>query len=977
MLRYLPLAIAFALPNTTLAETIPAADAVGVPAVKTWATNRLATAENAFNASGFTRAASPQSWVDQVVYQIQVDRFANGNTGNDGPAVATANIPNARHGGDLQGIINRLDYLKNLGVTTLWLTPVLKGNGDYHGYCVTDYTQVDPIFGDNLKLRELTNTAHQKGIRIVLDIVVNHLCDKNTTYSASTPFNDTDYANCTTDFENRQWNNGGTPRGQRNLNFGATLFPAFRSPFFFSRCGHKAGDFASHGAGALWGDFSPEMFDLDTLNWDMQDIFTDMHKWWIAYADIDGFRLDAAKHVSADFVAKLSTDVRDYAKRLGKDNFFVIGEVAANSFEQSLRTGFMRSDINNPANSNNVPTALKGRLPTLKDKYLAHGKFSRPGQNAVYDFAHSGKTVETFRGINAQTPLTIKQWFYAGAETDHTSFAPEFNDLRVNGDPLMNWNILEIHDWPRFAMWNNDATKLRGALGYLLTAMGTPVLYYGVEQGMNAICPSSRPNDVAGVCNDTGFMNHARYRQDMFVEGPWRLGSVESSINAKAGIGASGETTPANWLNDPYLRRDHTTYKWTRKLNHIRQSCAPLRRGWTWFRQAWNTSDGLLAFSRTVDGEEVLIVQNFGSTWRKINPLNIDGGINSSRDGTTYRNLLNGFQRGRVGNLNGSKGLTFFTQNGNVEEELWVGPYGTMIFAHESKMADWSGDLETHVCGTPNRAPIAKAGADKLVLTGGSFAVSHAGSSDPDGDPITGLWTPSWGAAAISGLSATFTTPPVGAYNITFKVTDSRGASSTDKLTVNVVPSSNWKRTVIYIGGQTVSGQDMYIRGGIDHGFASTQGLACTAANKLCAMPIQHRLFVQDPKRSMDKWLDWYGNEAGQGAGIDGSPLVWTTNNINDSNKIDVQEYGYDPENTWGPHYWKLDVVMDCSKAILRPGSPERWFELKSFISGGPGWESDVQDVNSKWPSGNHFAACGKKNKFDRNSGASIITDFP
>ena len=126
-----------------------------------------------------------------VLYMLMPDRFANGDTSNDnvegmGPYVVDRKQPNARHGGDIQGIIDHIDYFNELGVTALWFTPVLENNmkddmwGEYrhscyHGYATTDYYKVDPRFGSNETYRQLTEKAHEKGLKIVMDMIFN-LC---------------------------------------------------------------------------------------------------------------------------------------------------------------------------------------------------------------------------------------------------------------------------------------------------------------------------------------------------------------------------------------------------------------------------------------------------------------------------------------------------------------------------------------------------------------------------------------------------------------------------------------------------------------------------------------------------------------------------------------------------------------------------------------------------------------------------------
>ncbi len=191
--------------------------------------------------------------------------------------------------------------------------------------------------------------------------------------------------------------------------------------------------------------------------------------------------------------------------------------------------------------------------------------------------------------------------------------------------------------------------------------------------------------------------------------------------------------------------------------------------------------------------------------------------------------------------------------------------------------------------------------------------------------------------------------------------------------------SSTWKRTIVFIFGQTQTGQDMFIRGGLDHTQASKLlGLSCTAENKLCAIPIKHRNFknaTTTPWKVNDHFLDWYGTESGQSSTAQGSPLDWTTNiwpsSWGTKRTVDIDGYGETPFNIYGQHYWMLDVDMDCSKTV------NGWFELKSFISNGPGWEGNVGQPGTPYTSGNHFAQCGKRNVFSRGSNAAEITNLP
>ncbi len=193
-----------------------------------------------------------------------------------------------------------------------------------------------------------------------------------------------------------------------------------------------------------------------------------------------------------------------------------------------------------------------------------------------------------------------------------------------------------------------------------------------------------------------------------------------------------------------------------------------------------------------------------------------------------------------------------------------------------------------------------------------------------------------------------------------------------------VDPEEDWQRTVILVYGETDPGQDMFIRGGIDHGYAANAlGLNCTASNYLCAMPIEHNNLLNSTTagwKANDTYLDWYGTESGQSSAAQGSAADWTTNfwpsSWGTKRTVADDGYGEEPLNTYGNHYWMLDVMMDCSKSV------NGWFEVKTYISNGPGWEADVNQSGTPYSSGNHFAQCGRVSVFQRGSSSAEFKDF-
>ncbi|MBK8201413.1 MAG: hypothetical protein IPK68_03505 [Bdellovibrionales bacterium] len=656
------------------ARALPDAERDGIEAVKKWAKEYTAQGEEDFLKAELPREKSPDFWGEQIVYQIQVDRFNNGDSSNDisnlslnqEHEVKTGNlygILDYRHGGDLRGIIQRLDYLKDLGVTSLWLTPVFKHNGSYHGYCTSDFTEIDPGFGTKEDLRELSKEAHRRGLKVVLDLVVNHMCDSQTYYKK-----EADHYRCSNDLNASNWNGSpsGSP-GQGELSFSSRFFPPLKNQYFFNRCGpNSQSDMEGTGPASVYGDFVATMFDLDTRNHDLQEIFTNLYKYWIGYADVDGFRLDAAKHISEDFVAYFSTHIRAYARSIGKNNFLIVGEIAGPSDWIGRRLGKMFSNPNNPNEHGDVPKALTDRLGTLKSLYLANPVAPYPGLTAVFEFAHGGTAHDVLLGLRSPKSL----------EAHFTS--TYFNDIASQNDYRLSWNLLEIHDWPRFSsVHKTSQEKTILGLGYLAFSEGTPIIYYGMEQGLNGDCHFDKMevgNAIQKVQSDCLGSSHALYRQDMFMGGMTRLGSTVPQINQLAYIGLPLTKESPRWEDDPYLNRSHKVYQSAQRFLQIKKSCNALKYGNTKFRWVDNNSEGILAFSRVDEPsrDEVLIVLNSAGLSHGIPEM----AVKASAKGERWVNLLNTAEQAWT---TGNGSLTF--------GPLTIRPQSVMVFVPEKNVS--------------------------------------------------------------------------------------------------------------------------------------------------------------------------------------------------------------------------------------------------------------------------------------------------
>ncbi|MFF3842595.1 alpha-amylase family glycosyl hydrolase [Streptomyces sp. NPDC001930] len=288
----------------TSAADQPLRSGVDGPAPEPGAPESLAETSLAKSA-GRRYHPSPKDWRAEVLYSLVVDRF------QAQPPAAVEGDPAdglSRHGGNLRGLSTRLDYIRELGGTAIHLTPVvLNGHGSYHGYAPRHLMAVDPRMGTMEDLRQLVSGAHDRGIRVVLDLVLNH---------AGPVFEYADGSNL--------WRGTEEPAEVDGEIWIRPLELA--SPEHFSRRGVI--DDWNDAEQETLGDFPPDYRRLATENPRTQRILEFVACWWIRETDIDGIRLDAVRHMDRAFVANLSGTVKRYAAGLGKSNFLVIGEHA-------------------------------------------------------------------------------------------------------------------------------------------------------------------------------------------------------------------------------------------------------------------------------------------------------------------------------------------------------------------------------------------------------------------------------------------------------------------------------------------------------------------------------------------------------------------------------------------------------------------------------------------------------------------------
>jgi glycosidase len=308
------------------------------------------------------KTSSTSAWEDEVLYFLMVDRFSDGNENVPGQVESADGTPlftaadadtaiatdeaakrwrdagNQWVGGNLRGIISKLDYLFELGVTALWISPVLKqsvnppgDSANYHGYATQNFLAIDEHYGTAEDLRELVAAAHVRGLRVILDIVINHVGDVFA-YEA-------DHAWDGHQHPVKGWRDGHgglvpfSPEAAAQLWPDGAVWPSeLHDPEAFTRKGYIAnwdnspeyleGDFfglkdVTHGHGTT-DEYTPSKALI---------ALTKAYCWWLAYADLDGFRLDTVKHIDIGATRYFASIVHEYAQALGKDRFILVGEI--------------------------------------------------------------------------------------------------------------------------------------------------------------------------------------------------------------------------------------------------------------------------------------------------------------------------------------------------------------------------------------------------------------------------------------------------------------------------------------------------------------------------------------------------------------------------------------------------------------------------------------------------------------------------
>ena len=523
-------------------------------------------------------------------YFVMADRFANGTRANDrggytGDRLQTGYDPASKgfyHGGDLKGLLQKLDYIQGLGTTAIWMTPSFKNkpvqgspgkeSAGYHGYWITDFTTIDPHLGTNADLKTLIDAAHARGLKVFFDIITNHTADvldyPDSAYQGALGNESVPYVSKEQQpYRDAQGNAFDDRDPQYSEQFPAidanTSFPYvpvmhpgdenvkvpawLNDPTMY----HNRGTSSFAGEDSEYGDFpSGDRSALDDLWTERPEVVTgmeDIYKTWVKDAGVDGFRIDTVKHVDLAFWQKFAPALKGFAASLGNDDFFMFGEVY---------------DAN----------------PASMSRYTTSGKLQ-----ATVDFGFQASATAYAKGDAAAGASAVKlQQFFASDDW--------FTDQDSNAYSLPTF--LGNHDMGRIGKFLSDTGATGPALlqrdqlahALMFTTRGQPVVYYGDEQGF------------------TGDGGDQDARQDMFA-------SQVASYNDDDLIGTTSTTATSSYDTT------HPMYRLITSLSALRAKYPTLADGAQIHRYAAD-GPGIYAFSRIAasDDVEYVVAANSANT---------------------------------------------------------------------------------------------------------------------------------------------------------------------------------------------------------------------------------------------------------------------------------------------------------------------------------------------------------------------------
>lgn len=552
---------------------------------------------------------SPVDWRDEVLYFLLVDRFSDSK---ERPLLNRRNYAAVRpqtwrwdqwaesganrwQGGTLRGIESRLRYLRQLGVTSLWLSPVFKQRqheDSYHGYGIQDFLEVDPHYGTRGDLVDLVRKAHENGIRIILDIIFNH-SGPNWLYRVETPGGELQPYYTTGRYDFGSWRSNQGDRIQAIHGPEDGVWPIeLQNDDRYTRAGFGnlgAGDINDPNAEHKRTDF----VTLRDFRLEAPDVLTDLalcYKYWIALTDCDGFRIDTLKHVSTEQARNFCGTIKEFASNLGKNNFFLIGEVAGGDNAQRRYLDVLEQNLDAALDIGEMRLALTFVAKGLREP------------RAFFDGFNPGAILGSHRNLGSR----------------HVSIADD-HDL-ICGDKV------------RFSADASSDHQIVAAVALQLLTLGIPCIYYGTEQAFAGPEASERKWLPEWGKSD-------RYlREAMFgPEHPRKSGAngltPQDGLDLSLpGFGPFG-TAGCHCFDDK-----HPAYLRIQALTALRKACPVLRHGRQYQRPVsvgekpfdLQEAGEIIAWSRILDDEEAVCVLNPHGTEARGADVTVDANLNET-----------------------------------------------------------------------------------------------------------------------------------------------------------------------------------------------------------------------------------------------------------------------------------------------------------------------------------------------------------
>ena len=549
---------------------------------------------------------SPADWRDCVVYQILLDRF---DDGGDHPPFDPDKTPRGRdqdqgwhfQGGTLKGLERRLDYVRGLGANALWISCPLKqraGEQTYHGYAVQDFLSIDPRFGTTDDLRSLVKSAHDRGMWVILDVVIDHTADVFTYAQEGQVV----YENGE-QFDFGRWCDGGD---KNPADFGPddAIWPIeFQHPDAFVRQGEMGDVTNTSAAEAKDGDFM-SLKKLDLTRPEVLSAILNCYKHWIAVADVDGFRIDALRHVRHPAASDFVHAIREFALSIGKANFMQVGEVA--DADEEMRR-YVGTNVELPE-----PLRDPGSDPDGTGDY--------PQLDAVIDFELHRRIIPVLLGETPATELEElwekRRKFYRDpgeAGRYYLAYLENHDQGGRDRHRLLSGTFEQHPDG--YDRPGGDPRLAVMSYAVLLCGQGVPCMYYGTEQGF-----------------DGGSADSDAYVREAMFGGKW----------------GPFDTTGASFFDD-----EHPIYKQIRTICDIRRDEPALRYGRVYLRPT--SGDGVhfgppehagpFAFARVLDVTEIVVAAN--PTPEEVDVcVGVDAALNPP--GYQVRNCLASAWRGEI-----------------------------------------------------------------------------------------------------------------------------------------------------------------------------------------------------------------------------------------------------------------------------------------------------------------------------------------